>query len=249
MPNSLWPHLYKQQTIAVQTPPESWGVFKDRSQEARGLGQHYSWESGLAFRFWNSPCWKVEKRVLEGKWGRALCLDSQPRAPAAAPLLSLSLWSTATWCRACPPSPSSSAGPSSLCLPLPTSSVCVLTPGSLDMRLGGPGVSSVSQFTSEHPWGVPAGRAEGEREVGDLQVPWDIGWGMFPWGKSSAVPLVMSSCPLSLQNNDSCRLGIEASYLPSSSGEPLWILGDVFLKEYYSVYDMANNRVGFALSA
>lgn len=80
-------------------------------------------------------------------------------------------------------------------------------------------------------------------------MPWDIGWGMFPWGKSSAVPLVMSSCPLSLQNNDSCRLGIEASYLPSSSGEPLWILGDVFLKEYYSVYDMANNRVGFALSA
>uniref|UniRef100_A0A8C3VLM7 Peptidase A1 domain-containing protein n=1 Tax=Catagonus wagneri TaxID=51154 RepID=A0A8C3VLM7_9CETA len=50
-------------------------------------------------------------------------------------------------------------------------------------------------------------------------------------------------------NNDYCRLGTEASYLPPSSGEPLWILGDVFLKEYYSVYDMANNRVGFALSA
>ncbi|XP_074046429.1 pepsin B [Macrotis lagotis] len=50
-------------------------------------------------------------------------------------------------------------------------------------------------------------------------------------------------------NNGYCRLGIEATYLPSPSGQPLWILGDVFLKEYYSVYDMANNRVGFAYSA
>ncbi|XP_036129392.1 pepsin B [Molossus molossus] len=52
-----------------------------------------------------------------------------------------------------------------------------------------------------------------------------------------------------LNNNGYCRLGVEATYLPSPNGQPLWILGDVFLKEYYSVYDMANNRVGFASSA
>ncbi|XP_070252617.1 pepsin B [Myotis yumanensis] len=52
-----------------------------------------------------------------------------------------------------------------------------------------------------------------------------------------------------LNNNGYCRLGIEATYLPSPNGQPLWILGDVFLKEYYSVYDMANNRVGFAFAA
>lgn len=70
-------------------------------------------------------------------------------------------------------------------------------------------------------------------------------------GKDAAGKNVQMSliCPWSLQNNGYCRLGIEATYLPSPNGQPLWILGDVFLKEYYSVYDMANNRVGFAYSA
>ncbi|PKU28774.1 gastricsin isoform x2 [Limosa lapponica baueri] len=51
-----------------------------------------------------------------------------------------------------------------------------------------------------------------------------------------------------LNDNGYCTLGIEATYLPSQNGQPLWILGDVFLKEYYTVFDMANNRVGFAPS-
>ncbi|XP_008060778.1 gastricsin [Carlito syrichta] len=52
-----------------------------------------------------------------------------------------------------------------------------------------------------------------------------------------------------LNNNGYCTVGVEATYLPSQNGQPLWILGDVFLRSYYSVYDLGNNRVGFATAA
>ncbi|XP_058525732.1 gastricsin [Ochotona princeps] len=52
-----------------------------------------------------------------------------------------------------------------------------------------------------------------------------------------------------LSTDGQCMLGLEATYVSSQDGEPLWILGDVFLRAYYSVFDMANNRVGFAALA
>ncbi|XP_069801438.1 gastricsin [Dendropsophus ebraccatus] len=52
-----------------------------------------------------------------------------------------------------------------------------------------------------------------------------------------------------LQSNGYCTVGIMPTYLPSQNGQPLWILGDVFLRQYYSVYDLGNNQVGFATAA
>ncbi|XP_059687192.1 pepsin B-like [Gavia stellata] len=52
-----------------------------------------------------------------------------------------------------------------------------------------------------------------------------------------------------LNNDGICTVGVESTYVPSASGQPLWILGNLFLRQYYSIFDIANNRVGFALSA
>ncbi|XP_062996460.1 embryonic pepsinogen-like [Elgaria multicarinata webbii] len=41
-------------------------------------------------------------------------------------------------------------------------------------------------------------------------------------------------------NGGSCRSGFQAM------GGDLWILGDVFIREYYSIFDRANNQVGLA---
>ncbi|XP_032737350.1 pepsin B-like [Lontra canadensis] len=64
----------------------------------------------------------------------------------------------------------------------------------------------------------------------------------------SGTPLPLPPSTYVLNDNGYCTLGIEVTYLPSSNGQPLWILGDVFLREYYTVFDLAVNRVGFALS-
>ena len=48
-----------------------------------------------------------------------------------------------------------------------------------------------------------------------------------------------------LNAGGSCISGFMGMDFPESLSD-LWIVGDVFLRKYYSVYDLGKNRVGFA---
>ena len=50
---------------------------------------------------------------------------------------------------------------------------------------------------------------------------------------------------ISMFGKSTCLLGVQGMDVPPPAG-PLWILGDLFLTQYVSVFDMGKDRVGFA---
>ena len=63
---------------------------------------------------------------------------------------------------------------------------------------------------------------------------------------SNSIKYVLKPEDYIIVNNGFCILGI--TKLDSIQFDDVVILGDVFLRKYYSVFDLTNNRIGFALS-
>jgi len=85
----------------------------------------------------------------------------------------------------------------------------------------------------------------GEYEVDCKQTLPDITFIVGAEGKTQSFVVSGDAYRINVRFN-TCLLGIIGMDIPKLDDGPFWILGDVFMREYYSVFDVGNNQVGFA---
>uniref|UniRef100_A0A8C4RS84 pepsin A n=1 Tax=Erpetoichthys calabaricus TaxID=27687 RepID=A0A8C4RS84_ERPCA len=64
-------------------------------------------------------------------------------------------------------------------------------------------------------------------------------------GPPTPISNIQNAIGISSDGGQECTSGFQSMDIPTSSGD-LWILGDVFIRVYYSIFDRANNMVGLA---
>ncbi|PVU91721.1 hypothetical protein BB559_004025 [Furculomyces boomerangus] len=58
-------------------------------------------------------------------------------------------------------------------------------------------------------------------------------------------PFVLKGSDYVLNVQGQCMSGFMGMDIPEPLG-PIWVIGDIFLRRFYTIYDLGNNRVGFA---
>jgi hypothetical protein len=66
--------------------------------------------------------------------------------------------------------------------------------------------------------------------------------------KLTADQYTYSEIDPSNNNIISCHLAIIRYSIYTENGDSLWILGDVFMSHYYTIFDSGRRRIGFAKS-